>query len=676
MQTTLHYLPDHASIDPSQIGGELDELITSYETEIATIVDNSPDRELSWDSVMMPLESLKVALDDFWAPISHLNSVKSNDALREAHDDGLQKITALQTRLQQSEPLYTVVKTLQESGAYTHFEPIQKKIINDVVRDFERQGISLPPNEKRRVEELRQKLAELSSQFQNNLLDSTDAWEEHILDESLLEGIAEATKDVAKQVAQSKGLEGFVLTLDMACFASVMRQCDNRDLRQRMYLSNVTRASELAQAGDIEKFDNAQIVDEIMRNRTELAKLLEFSNFAEYSMDLKMAKSATEVHEFLSSLLEKVLPQAKTELAELREFARDELGYENLEPWDLNYATEKLRESQYEVKDSVLRTYFPFDVVVDGMLRVAESLFNIDIAQADSPASWHDEVRFYEIQRDREVIARFYLDAFARTKKRGGAWMAECRSRRLVNNEVELPVAYLTCNFTPPTENSPSLLAHSEVVTLFHEFGHGLHHMLTQQKYATVSGINGVEWDAVELPSQFMENWCWQKNKLKQCSQHIDTEDSIPNELLEKLVDSKNLNSALTMVRQLEFGLLDIELHMQTKEFDPIGLMHQIRDRTGMLPMKDYDRFPNSFAHIFAGGYAAGYYSYLWAEVLSADAFAAFEEEGLDNASTGQRFLTEVLEKGSSITADEMYRNFRGRDATPDALLRHSGIVA
>ena len=675
MQTTIHNLPDHVRIDPKAIEGELKSLLARHEQELQTIAEGAAQGDASWDSVVMPLESLSVELNDFWAPISHLNSVKSDDLLRQTHDACIQLITTYQTNYHQSVPLYRAIKAVQASDQFDSYDETKKKIVNDAVRGFERRGVDLPEDKKSRVKQLNEDLTRLNSQFQNNLLDSTESWFEHIADSSELEGLPTGTVSVAKETAAQKDLDGYVLTLDMACYSSVMRHASNRELRESMYRAYVARSSEHAKGESVDKFDNQDVVRQILTCRSELAQLLGFKNFAEYSIDEKMATSAEEVRDFLYDLLDKVLPQAQVEIQNVKEFVQQELGYENFEPWDLTYATECLRQAKYSVTDAALRPYFPIDVTIKGMFAVAESLFDISIERKTPPASWHEDVRYYEILRNSEVIARFYLDAFARGKKRGGAWMADCRSRRIVDNEVSLPVAYLTCNFTPPTDTDPAVLSHSEVVTLFHEFGHGLHHMLTQQKYASVSGINGVEWDAIELPSQFMENWCWQNDQLKRCSQHIETSESLPDEMLNQLISAKNLNSAMAIVRQLEFGLLDIELHLKTDNFDPIVLMHSIRDKTGMLACKPYDRFPMSFAHIFAGGYAAGYYSYLWAEVLSADAFAAFEEAGLDNTQTSHRFRQEIIEVGSSRKASEMYQNFRGRRASPDALLRHSGIT-
>lgn len=671
MHTTIHNLPDHQAIRADEVVPFVDKLIASNEKEIEQIIASAQNTP-TFDNVMMPLEALDVALNDLWAPISHMNAVVSNDELRTAHDEAIQKLSEYSTRLSQSRSLYEIVKALSESERFDSYDIAQQKMINDSLRTFQRNGVALDEGNRERFKNLRQKLTLLNSSFSNNLLDATDAWTKHILDVEELKGIPDANLAVASTAAELRDLEGFLLTLDMASYSSTMMHCENRALRQEMYHANVTRASDVGpNAGE---FDNSQIIDEILANRTEMAALVGFDCFAEYSIDPKMASSAQEVETFLHGLLDKALPQAQEELARMRAFAKDELKIDSLEPWDLSFVAERMRESLYNVSDAQLKPYFPLDHVVDGMFEVVERLFSVQISRTEVPSSWHGDVRYYEIARDGEVIARFYLDAFAREKKRGGAWMADCRSRREVGNEFALPVAYLTCNFTPPTKGNPSLLTHSEVVTLFHEFGHGLHHMLTKQPYATLSGINGVEWDAVELPSQFMENWCWQADSLRRISKHFETGESLPVELLNRLIDAKNFNSGMAMVRQLEFGMLDLSLHMQTDGFDPLKTMRAIRDRTGMLTNKDYDRFPWSFAHIFAGGYAAGYYSYLWAEVLSADTFAAFEEEGLDNRETSARYLHEILEVGSSIKASEMFANFRGRAPQNDALLRHSGI--
>lgn len=674
MSSHYHDLPNYDQIDPNQVENQLTTLLESNQSELQTIVNNVESGRASWATVMDHLETLDVRLNDFWAPISHLNAVKSEPVLRQTHDNCIAQITSYQTELHQSEPLYKAVQSVAELDEFESFNSTQKKIIEDTLRDFKRRGVALEPDKKEQVRVLNEQLTQLSNQFQNNLLDSTDAWSEHISDLSVLKGLPKESIEVAKELAVERQIDGYVLTLDLATYASVMKFAEDRDLRERMYLAYVTRASNCSESENRNEHDNSKVVEEILQCRLQLAHLLGFENFAELSLDTKMAQSPEEVFRFINDLIDKVQGQASEELKQLGQFVQAEFNYDTLEPWDLNFATEKLRAKIYSVADQQVRPYFPLDNVVAGMFEIAESLFDIELKSFEPPTKWHDEVRYYEISRDGETIACFYLDPFSRPKKRSGAWMADCRSRREIGNETTLPVAYLTCNFTPPTSASPSLLSHSEVVTLFHEFGHGLHHMLTQQKFATVSGINGVEWDAVELPSQFMENWCWQRSVLKNCSKHIETGESLPEELLERLIAAKNLNSAIAMMRQLEFGYLDIVLHNSNEIPDPIKLMHEIRSRTSMLPCKEYDRFPYSFAHIFAGGYAAGYYSYLWAEVLSADAFAAFEEEGLDNAETGRRFREHILEVGSSRKAEEMFRSFRGRDPKPEALLRHCGI--
>ncbi len=671
MRTTIHNLPDHQAIDAAEVVPSITEIIASHDAEVDLIVETA-ESDPTWDNLMMALESLEVELNDVWAPISHLNAVVSNDELREAHDNAVQKLTEHSTRLSQSRPLYEIVKKLSESDGFDAFSAAQQKMIDDSLRNFRRNGVALDEDDREQFKNLRQRLTVLSSTFSNNLLDATDAWSKHIRDIDELNGIPEPNLAVARAAAERRDLNGYLLTLDMACYASSMMHCENRSLREEMYRAYVTRGSDVGPSGG--EFDNSDVIDEILVNRTKMARLVGFDSYAEYSIDPKMASSAGEVKSFLEGLLTKALPQAQEELERMRVFARDELALDLLEPWDLNFVAERMRKSLYDVSDTQLKPYFPIDHVVDGMFRVVERLFDVEITSAEPPSVWHTDVRYYEIARNNEVIARFYLDAFAREKKRSGAWMADCRSRRAVGNELTLPVAYLTCNFTPPADGNPSLLTHSEVVTLFHEFGHGLHHMLTKQPYATVSGINGVEWDAVELPSQFMENWCWQADSLRQISKHFETGESLPAELLDRLIEAKNFNSGMAMVRQLEFGLLDLILHMESEDFDPLDTMREIRKRTGMLPNKDYDRFPWGFAHIFAGGYAAGYYSYLWAEVLSADAFAAFEEEGLDNRETSARYLHEILEVGSSVKASEMFASFRGRPPQNDALLRHSGI--
>lgn len=666
-------LPQYEKIDVKEIQPSMIGLLNESRREIDTILQ-SVVKDLSWTTFANPLEELDDRITKSWAPISHMNSVVNTDELRDAHDAVLPELSVFNMELLQSKPLYEAWLKLKQTNETAALDQAQKKIVNDTIRDFELAGVSMDEANRARLQEIAQKLSLLSSSFSNNALKATDAWRKLVKDRSELDGIPEPNLAVARELAKVQGDEGWLINLEMPSYTSVMQHATNRALREEVHFAYTSRASDVGPNGG--EFDNSSNIAEILELRREKARILGFDSFADLSVEKKMAKNAAEVKEFLLDLLARALPQAKKEIDELRQFASDEYGIRELEPWDVNFIRERLRERKFDVKDSELKPYFPLDSVVAGMFRIVERLYGLEIKAAEAQSKWHEDVRFYEIFRDGERIARFYLDAFSRPKKRSGAWMADCRIRRESGNFLQLPVAYLTCNFTPPVDDQPSLLTHSEVVTLFHEFGHGLHHMLTRQKYFAVSGINGVAWDAVELPSQFMENWCWQSDTVPDISSHYQSGESLPPELLDKLLAAKNFTSAMHMVRQLEFGIFDITLHMSTEDVDPLDVLKQVREKTALVPAKEYDRFPMAFGHIFAGGYAAGYYSYLWAEVLSSDAFAAFEEEGLFTTATAERFLKEILEVGGSVDAAEMFENFRGRSPEPDALMRHNGLVA
>lgn len=672
MTTNFGLLPDHRNIRPKEIEAGVARLLRENRLELDAILDSSAN-QVTWENLVDPIEELEVRLSNFWAPISHLNAVVNTDEMRSAHDSSLEELTLYETELLQSKPLYERFNAIAQARNYGQLDLARQRLLTERVKAFERSGVSLPEKERNRFKTLSSELSQLASEFNNNVLDATDAWSKHIQDELEVAGLPEANFEIARNLAREKGLEGLILTLDMPCYMNVMTHCRNRALREEVYRANISRASDVGPHGG--KYDNTKIIESVIAKRHEIAQLVGFANYADYSIDVKMVDSADHAKGFLEDLLSRALPQAKRELSAMKEFARSEFEYEDLEPWDNMFVAERLREHSFSVSDEELRPYFPIERVIAGMFEIVSQLFGIQIESVEPVSSWHKDVRMYEICKENERVALFYLDPFARSRKRGGAWMADCRNRRQVGNQLQLPVAYLTCNFTPPTENRPSLLTHSEVVTLFHEFGHGLHHMLTKQRFAAISGINGVEWDAVELPSQFMENWCWQPRSEAKISGHYETGKALPQELLVKLIAGKNFNSALQTVRQLEFGLFDLELHIrQPHDADPGLIWKEVKTRTGIFPAKEYDRFPWGFSHIFAGGYAAGYYSYLWAEVLSADAFEAFEEEGLESKETGERFLKCILEAGGSRPAAELFESFRGRKPRLDALLRHSGI--
>ena len=503
------------------------------------------------------------------------------------------------------------------------------------------------------------------------------AWSKQIADETELAGLPDASLELARQTADQRGESGYLLTLDFPCYLAVMSHCENRALRREIYEAFVTRASD--QGPFAGQWDNTPVMREILSLREEQSRLLGFRNYAEQSLATKMARSTDQVMTFLEDLAARARPAARQEFEDVRKFASDEFGVESLEPWDINFYGEKLKQHQFAISEEHLRPWFPAPKVINGMFEVVHRLYDLEITSADDMETWHEDVSTYNIYKGGELVARFYLDLYARPNKQGGAWMDDCRvRRRKLSGELQLPVAFLTCNFTPPVKGQPSLLTHDEVVTLFHEFGHGLHHMLTQIECADVSGINGVAWDAVELPSQFMENWCWEKEALQFISGHYETGQPLPPELLGKLLAARNFQSAMRMVRQLEFALFDFRLHMEFDEREEnqiARLLDEVRDQVAVVRPPAWNRFAHSFGHIFGGGYAAGYYSYKWAEVLSADAFSRFSAEGIFNRQTGEQFLDTILEVGGSVDAMDMFVAFMGREPDVSALLRQDGIA-
>lgn len=665
-------LPDYKSLDPSSLEQFIEDLLANHREEIRAIIAHTTE-EPTWDNLAQPLEELDDYITKAWAPISQINSVVSTPELREAHDNCLPHLSRYETEMKQSGALYAAFKALRDSKSFSILDSARRKVISDTLLDFELSGVALEDAKKKRFAEISERLSVLSSEFSNRVLDATDAWSKHIQEASSLEGLSELQKRASAEAARVRGLDGYLLTLEMPSYISVIRHAEDRELRGEVHEAYVTRASDAGPCAG--RFDNTETLMEIIRLRRELTELLGYLNYADYSVAKKMAASGKEVREFLEEMLAKALPKAREELIAVQFFASEKYGIDDVQAWDIRFLEERMREDQYGVSNELLRPYFPLDHVVDGMFRIVERLYGIRIEEKPLPDTWHDDVRFYEILRGNEKIARFYLDAFARANKRSGAWMDSCRVRREYGNFLQIPVAYLNCNASPPLDGMPALLTHSDVVTLFHEFGHGLHHMLTRQQHGPVSGINGVSWDAVELPSQFMENWCWQPEGIAIISSHYETGEPLPKALLDRLLAAKNFQSGLHMVSQLEFALFDVAIHETNEEVDPMEVLRNIYASINLIQIPEYNRFPCSFEHIFAGGYAAGYYSYLWAEVLSADAFAAFEETGIFNEDTGKRFLKHILEVGGSKSAAEMYRDFRGRDATMDALLRHSGLA-
>lgn len=669
-----HTLPPFSQIKPEMIEPALDQLLAENRASIEQLQQQD---QPTWDSLVQALSEQEDRLSQMWSPVSHMNSVVNSDELREAYNACLPKLSQYGTEIGQNEALCNSYKALKDSPAFSELNTAQQKAITNTLRDFHLSGIDLPAEKKARYGELKQRLSEICNKFAENVMDATQGWHKQITNEAELAGLPDSAKGLLKQLAAQKELDGWVITLDFPSFHPVMTYSENRELREEVYTAFVTRASD--QGPNAGEWDNTPVMDEILALRYELAQLLGFSSYAQYSIETKMASSTDEVLGFLNDLADRSVAQAREEFAELKAYAKDEFGAEDLKAWDVGYYSEKLRQQRYAISQEELRPYFPAPKVIAGMFEVVNRLYGITFEEVtDQIDRWHDDAKYFLVKRDGEQIAGFYLDLYARENKRGGAWMDDCRvRRRKANGELQLPVAYLVCNFSAPVGDQPALLTHDEVTTLFHEFGHGLHHMMTKVEVADVSGINGVAWDAVELPSQFMENFCYEKEGLDLIASHVDFGEGLPQEMLEKLQAAKNFQSAMMMVRQLEFALFDFRLHHEyTPEWDSSvqGILNEVRAQVAVLPPVEFNRFQHSFSHIFAGGYAAGYYSYKWAEVLSADAFSRFEEEGIFNADTGRAFLENILEMGGSKEPAELFKAFRGREPQVDALLRHSGI--
>lgn len=629
-----------------------------------------------WDNLCQPLAEVDNRLSRIWSPISHLNSVKNSPELREAYEKCLPMLSEYATWVGQNKGLYDAYRSLKESASFEQLSKPQRKSVEDALRDFELSGIGLPPEKQKRYGEIVARLSELSSKFSNNVLDATMAWSKVITDEKELTGMPESALAAAKARAEAKEQHGWLLTLDMPSYLPVLTYCDNRELREEMYRAYSTRASD--QAIDAAQWDNSNIMSELLSLRYELAQLLGFKTYADKSLATKMAENPQQVIDFLYDLAKRAKQQGERELAQLRDFSREQ-GAGALEAWDLTYYSEKQKQHLFSISDEELRPYFPEQRVLEGLFEVVKRVFGVTAKERKDVDAWSPEVRFFELyDQNNELRGSFYLDLYARENKRGGAWMDDCvGSLRMANGYLQKPVAYLTCNFNRPVGDKPALFTHDEVTTLFHEFGHGLHHMLTKIDTAGVSGINGVPWDAVELPSQFLENWCWQPDALEFISGHYETGQPLPQDMLDKLLAAKNYQAAMFILRQLEFGLFDFRLHY---EYDPekgariMETLAEVKKQVAVVPSPEWGRFPHAFSHIFAGGYAAGYYSYLWAEVLSADAFSRFEEEGIFNAKTGKDFLDDILSQGGSDEPMTLFKKFRGRAPELDAMLRHYGI--
>mgnify|MGYP000087676533 FL=1 len=669
-------LPAFSAIKPEHVEVALNKVLDQAKETVNDVLKNNENP--SWASLILPMEALDASIDKVWSPVSHLNSVMNSDELRLAYNACLPKLSQFGTELGQNEDLYNAYKHIADSADFADLDTAQQKVINNALRDFRLSGVELSQQDRDKFKQISQKLTELTAKFEENLMDATHAWKKHITDETLLAGLPESTKDMAAQFAKRDELDGWVFTLDFPSYMPVMSYADDRDFREEMYTAFATKASD--QGPSAGQWDNTEIMADILTLRHQLAQLIGFDNHAERSLATKMAQSPQQVLDFLTDLAARSKPIAEEEFEELKAFANETAAMTELEAWDVTYFAEKLRQQRYSISQEELKPYFPENKVVSGLFSVVNRLYGLDIKERHDVDVWHKEVRFFDIfDGQGELRGQFYLDLFARNHKRGGAWMDECLVRRQTESGIQTPVAFLTCNFSEPVGDKPALFTHDEVTTLFHEFGHGLHHMLTKIHHAGVSGINGVAWDAVELPSQFMENWAWEREALDLISGHYETGDVLPQDLFDKMIAARNFQSAMIMVRQLEFSLFDFRLHLefnpdQDKQVDKI--LAEVRDQVAVVKPPQFNRFAHSFSHIFAGGYAAGYYSYKWAEVLSADAFSKFEEKGIFDRATGIEFLQSILEQGGSREPMELFIQFRGREPEIDALLRHSGIAA
>ncbi|GAB2885403.1 M3 family metallopeptidase [Paraburkholderia jirisanensis] len=678
-------LPRFGEIRPEHVTPALDVLLANASAAVERA--SEPATPASWADVVEPVERATEPLSRAWGVAGHLNAVADTPELRAAYGENLPRVTEFWASVGQNLALYDKYKALAASEDFAALTSERKKILQNALRDFRLSGAELPEDQKPRFAELQEHQAALSKAFSDHVLDATNAYAYVAEDEASLAGLPEDVIAAAREAAEREGKSGWKFTLHFPSYFPVMQYAEHRPMRETMYRAYVTRASELGpQYGNGNAdWDNTANIAEHLKLRAEEAKMLGYQNFAEVSLAPKMAESPAQVMAFLEDLATRARPHAETDWKELREFATGELGITDLQPWDMAFAAERLRQKRYSFSENEVKQYFPEDAVLKGLFKVTETLFGVRIRR-DEAEVWHPEVRFFRVENsDGGLVAQFYLDLYAREGKRGGAWMDDARTRRKpVQGPVQTPVAYLTCNFSAPVGGKPACFTHDEVITLFHEFGHGLHHMLTRVDELGVSGINGVEWDAVELPSQFMENFCWEWDVLRDMTSHVDTAATLPRDLFDKMLAAKNFQSGLGTLRQIVFSMFDMKLHV---DFDAAAakpandVAREINEQFHVIPQAAFSRWPNTFSHIFAGGYAAGYYSYKWAEVLSADAYAAFEEAAqaangsVLDAGTGTRYRKEILEVGGSRPAMESFKAFRGREPNIDALLRHNGMA-
>ncbi len=664
-------LPQFCNIDIDLYSEHLDALLKDHIQQIEVLL--SSHTHFTWDNLIEPLDDMEDALERFWSPFAHLHAVVNSSQLRSCYEACLPKLSLYEATIGHNRALYDAIRSLDKSV----LNNVQRKIIDDTLRDFELSGVALSSEDKHRFEEIQTRLSLLATQYENHVLDASQDFQIHVTDETRMKGLPLHALQTASQLAKEKGLPGWVLNLEFPSYVAVVTYADDRLLREEIYKAYVTRASD--QGPTAGKYDNSAIMDEILSLRDEKAKLLGFLNYAELSLATKMAKSSEQVLHFLNDLTKRAHPQALEEFKALQLFAKDVYQMEHVEPWDIAYLSEKKKISSYAISEEELRPYFPLPRVMDGLFSIIHKLYGMTIEEVTDVDVWHPEVACYQVLDEKNQVRGYlYADLFARQNKRGGAWMDSCQTRRkLADGRIQLPIATLTCNFAKAGTEKPPTLSHDEVLTLFHEFGHCLHHLLTKVDYLAASGIHGVEWDAVELPSQFFENWCFEEEGLALLTAHVDTNEPLPTTLLNQLIAAKNFQSAMAMMRQLEFSIFDFRIHREYqtgKEHFIASILKEVRHHTSVVPIAPFNRFQHSFSHIFAGGYAAGYYSYKWAELLSSDAFSRFEEEGVFNPKTGRDFLHHILEVGGSCKARDAFVQFRGREAKMDALLRHNGI--
>ena len=620
---------------------------------------------------MEPLEKIDEKLSRVWSQISHLNSVMNSETLRKEYNKNVAKITNYYSELTQNLKIFQGFQYLKKKENYSQLNPIQKKIVNDELKGFELGGVGLPKSKRDSFKLIKSKLAKLSSQFEENILDSINDFSLHIESKKIVEGIPKDVLDSAQKLAKENNKKGWLFTLDFPSYIPLLQYAKNRKLREDMYRAYATKASELSS----KKLDNGPCINEILLLKQKLATLLSYENFAEMSLATKMANSSNEVVKFLNKLAKKSKPYAKKDMKELNEIAKH-YDIDNIEAWDIAYLSEIIKERKFNFSDLEIKNYFPKPKVLNGLFKLVNKIYGVNIRNANTSV-WHKDVEFYEIYDDNnQSIGHFYLDLYARKNKRGGAWMDDARARFKFDDITSTPIAFLTCNFSGPSRGKPAYFTHDEVITLFHEFGHGLHHLLTEIDNYSVSGIKNVEWDAVELPSQFMENFCWEWSVIKDMTEHVDTKKTMPKSLFNKMTAAKNFQSGMQTLRQVEFALFDILLHSSYNPKDKkfLDLLEEVRNDVAVVRPPKWNRFPHSFSHIFAGGYAAGYYSYKWAEVLSADVYSLFEEKGVFSRAIGSKFRNEVLAKGGSRSALQSFIAFRGRKPKIDALLNHSGL--